>query len=113
MSSESRPNKRPAPDSGDTGSKKKRRRKPKHSAEDDELIDLELGVNGAIAKMDSQLLADHLAQRTSRFGTDLSPVELSDLSISGTTDDSRLYLLFSRSGLATWCSLCEPRNLGR
>ncbi|PKS09371.1 hypothetical protein jhhlp_003985 [Lomentospora prolificans] len=80
--SESRPNKRPAADVDSGASKKKRRRKAKNNAEDDELIDLELGVNGAIAKMDSQLLADHLAQRTSRFGTDLSPVELSDLSIS-------------------------------
>lgn len=80
--STSRPNKRPA-ESDSISSKKKRRRKAKGSAEDDELIDLELGVNGAIAKMDNQLLADHLAQRLSRFGTDLSPVELSDLSISG------------------------------
>lgn len=62
---------------------KKRRRKAKPKFEDDELIDLELGVNGAIARMDSQLMADHLAQKTTRFGTDLSPVELSDLSISG------------------------------
>ena len=62
---------------------KKKRRKAKPKFEDDELIDLELGVNGAIAKMDSQLMADHLAQKTSRFGADLSSVELSDLSIPG------------------------------
>ena len=62
---------------------KKKRRKVKPKFEDDGLIDLEIGVNGAIAKMDSQLMADHLAQKTSRFGTDLSSVELSDLSISG------------------------------
>ena len=62
---------------------KKKRRKAKPKFEDDELIDLELGVNGAVARMDSQLMADHLAQKTSRFGADLSSVELSDLSIPG------------------------------
>lgn len=62
---------------------KKKRRKAKPKFEDDELIDLELGVNGAVAKMDSQLMADHFAQKTSRFGADLSSVELSDLSIPG------------------------------
>lgn len=62
---------------------KKRRRKAKPKFEDDSLIDLELGVNAAIAKLDSQLMADHLAQKTSRFGADLSSVELSDLSIPG------------------------------
>lgn len=72
--------KRPA--EGDAPAKKKRR-KAKPKFEDDELIDMELGVNGAIAKMDSQLMADHLAQKTSRFGADLSSVELADLSIPG------------------------------
>ena len=62
---------------------KKRRRKAKPKFEDDSLIDLELGVNAAIAKLDSQLMADHLAQKTSRFGADLSSVELADLSIPG------------------------------
>ncbi|SPN99779.1 uncharacterized protein DNG_02632 [Cephalotrichum gorgonifer] len=71
--------KRPAEGDGPT---KKKRRKAKPKFEDDELIDLELGVNGAIARLDSQLMGDHFAQKTSRFGTDLSPVELSDLSIS-------------------------------
>ena len=62
---------------------KKKRRKAKPKFEDDGLIDLELGVNQAIARMDSQLMADHLAQKTSLFGADLSSVELSDLSIPG------------------------------
>jgi protein CMS1 len=60
-----------------------RRKKRKTEFEEDEtLLDTEIGVNRGIALMDSQLLADHLAQKTSRFGSDLSPVELADLYIS-------------------------------
>jgi len=65
-------------------SKKRRKKNKRHAAEDD-LIDSAAGVNTAIAMMDSQLLADHLAQRTSRFGADLSPIELSDLALPGKT----------------------------
>lgn len=50
--------------------------------EDEELLDLEAGVNTAFVRMDPQLLADHVARQTKRFGTDLSSVELSDLYIS-------------------------------
>lgn len=46
------------------------------------MLDLEAGVNMAFVRMDPQLLADHVARQTKRFGTDLSPVELSDLYIS-------------------------------
>lgn len=60
----------------------KKKRKSKYNAED-ESLDMELGLNTLIARLDSQLLADYLAQKTSRFGTDLSPVEISDLTISG------------------------------
>ncbi|RYP19000.1 hypothetical protein DL765_003583 [Monosporascus sp. GIB2] len=63
------------------GGARKRRRKSAFE-EDDLLFDMEAGVNRAIALMDSQLMSDHIAQKTSRFGTDLSPVELSDLYIS-------------------------------
>ncbi|KAK9775160.1 putative Protein CMS1 [Seiridium cardinale] len=60
-----------------------RRKKRKTGYEqDDTLLDTELGVNTAIAFMDPQLMADHLAQRTSKFATDLSSVELADLYIS-------------------------------
>jgi protein CMS1 len=50
---------------------------------DDSLLDEQHGVNKAFQLMDSQLLADYLAQKTSRFGKDLTVVELADLSISG------------------------------
>ncbi|UNI24255.1 Protein cms1 [Purpureocillium takamizusanense] len=58
-----------------------KKRKTK-SQQDDELLDMELGVNTLFARMDNQLLADHLAQKLTRFGGDLSSVELSDLTVS-------------------------------
>lgn len=64
------------------GSRKKRKSK---GWDDDSLIDLDARLNRAYASMDGQLLADHLSQKTARFGSDLSSVELSDLYISGTS----------------------------
>ncbi|KAI5249501.1 hypothetical protein E4T43_00920 [Aureobasidium subglaciale] len=57
----------------------KKAKQPKDIEED--ALDLELGVNHAIAHMDSQLLADHVAQRTKRFHTELSVMELEDMHI--------------------------------
>ncbi|EGR49845.1 uncharacterized protein TRIREDRAFT_59248 [Trichoderma reesei QM6a] len=62
--------------------KKAKKRKAKHAVDDDSL-DTELGLNTLFSKMDGQLLADYHAQKLARFGTDLSPVELSDLALSG------------------------------
>ncbi|KUI62614.1 Protein cms1 [Cytospora mali] len=59
----------------------KKAKASKHD-QDDSLLDLEAGVNTAVTRMDPQLMADHVARQTKRFGTDLSPVELSDLYIS-------------------------------
>ncbi|OAA75159.1 hypothetical protein LEL_07147 [Akanthomyces lecanii RCEF 1005] len=59
----------------------KKKRKSKFSAED-ESLDTELGLNMLFSRMDNQLLADYLAQKIGRFGTDLSPVELSDITVS-------------------------------
>jgi protein CMS1 len=61
----------------------RQRKKQKKVRDDEGNLDVELGLNRAFERMDGQLLADHIAQKTSRFGTDLSPVELSDLYISG------------------------------
>lgn len=58
--------------------KQKKRRKATDD-DDDALLDLDLGVNTAIARLDPDLLADHAAAKTKRFGTDLSAIELSDL----------------------------------
>lgn len=59
---------------------KKRKKQPR---DEDGDLDVEAGVNRVFARMDSQLIADHVAQKTARFGSDLSAVELADLYISG------------------------------
>lgn len=66
-------------DSQPAGAKKQKASKYE---EDEGMLDLEAGVNMAFVRMDPQLLADHVARQTKRFGTDLSSVELSDLYIS-------------------------------
>jgi len=57
-------------------SKRRKLKKPKDV--DDSALDAELGVNHAIAHIDSRLLADHVAQRTKRFRPELSLVEADD-----------------------------------
>ncbi|EOD44670.1 Replication regulator protein [Neofusicoccum parvum] len=56
--------------------KKLKTKKPKNV--DNEDLSEELGLNLAIGRMDSKLLADYMAQRTKRFEPDLSMVELED-----------------------------------
>ena len=75
----SNPKKRAAEDAAP--SKKASKKKKKHNIED-ESLDTELGVNTLFQRMDNQLLADYLAQRLSRFGSDLSSIEISDISLS-------------------------------
>lgn len=53
------------------------------SSEDNNL-GLGQGINLAIAKLDSRLLADYVAKRMKRFSPDLSLVELEDRYIPGT-----------------------------
>ncbi|KKY28985.1 hypothetical protein UCDDS831_g00070 [Diplodia seriata] len=55
---------------------KRKNKKPKNAENED--LNEELGLNLAIGRMDSQLLADYMAQRTKRFDPDLSMVELED-----------------------------------
>ncbi|KAI4284135.1 MAG: hypothetical protein L6R38_001632 [Xanthoria sp. 2 TBL-2021] len=63
------------------------RTKPsKHSDENAEdtttqTRDTDSNINTAIGKMDNRLLADYVAQRTKRFGEDLSLVELEDMHV--------------------------------
>jgi protein CMS1 len=76
----SNPKKRAAED---PAPEKKNKKKRKAKYREDESLDSELGLNTLYARMDNQLLADHLAQKLSRFGGDLSSVELSDLTVSG------------------------------
>jgi protein CMS1 len=61
--------------------KKKKRPKTKAVEEDD--LDLDAGINNAFSHMDSQLLADYVAQRTRRYESDLSSIELEDKYIPG------------------------------
>lgn len=77
MDAEAKTRKRPSQDDG--GAKKKR----KKVRQDEGDLDAEAGLNLAFARMDGQLIADHIAQKTTRFGTELSSIELSDLYISG------------------------------
>ena len=75
--------KRAADDGSSTADRKGKKRKNNKSADKDDGLDMELGVNTSIARMDNQLLADHLLKQLTRFGSDLSPVEISDLTIPG------------------------------
>jgi protein CMS1 len=61
----------------------KKAKKKKGNTQDDDNLDIELGLNTLFSRMDNQLLADHMLQKTTRFGSDLSSVELSDISLSG------------------------------
>jgi protein CMS1 len=67
------------------GAKKaaKKSKSKKGNAEEDDDIDIEAGVNKAFSHMDSQLLADYVAQRTRKYESDLSAVELEDKYIPG------------------------------
>lgn len=64
-------------------SAKKPKSKKAKDALDDEL-DIEAGINNAFSHMDSQLLADYIAQRTKKYENDLSSIELEDKHIPGT-----------------------------
>ncbi|KAI1392551.1 U3-containing 90S pre-ribosomal complex subunit-domain containing protein [Hypoxylon trugodes] len=66
----------------DDESRSRKRRKPTTYEEDEEFLDLDAGVNKKVAQIDNLLLADYLANKIRRFGTDLKPVELSQLDIS-------------------------------
>ncbi|KAI7298531.1 hypothetical protein KC315_g18014, partial [Hortaea werneckii] len=67
------------PQSKRAAKKRKQTKKPKDV--DDDALDTEQRVNHAIAHMDSQLMADHVAQRTKRFQPNLSLVEAEDAHI--------------------------------
>lgn len=69
------PGKRAAEPEGPPKGRKKRR--TQGPGDDD------AGPNSLVAAMDSPLLADHLRKQTSRFGSDLTPLELADLSLPG------------------------------
>jgi protein CMS1 len=61
----------------------KKGRKRKQAAIDEDELDHSLRINKAFAHMDNRLLADYMAQRTRKFESDLSSVELEDRYIAG------------------------------
>jgi protein CMS1 len=54
----------------------------KNTVDEDEL-DVDIGINRAFSHMDNQLLADYIAQRTRKYESDLSSIELEDKHIPG------------------------------
>ncbi|KAG5952127.1 hypothetical protein E4U53_001586 [Claviceps sorghi] len=78
----SNPRKRAAETAPDAQHDRKKKKKKSKARQDDEAIDMDLGVNTLFTRMDNQLLADYLAQKLTRFGGDLSSVEISDLTLS-------------------------------
>lgn len=91
MAEQQKKRKLTAPTAASIASSKKRHRDPETGAkkrrkaayeEEEEYLDIEAGVNKKIAMIDNLLLADHLAKKVRRFGTGLTPVELSQLDIS-------------------------------
>jgi hypothetical protein len=56
--------------------------KKRKVAEDGDL-DLALGISKAFSQMDNQLMADYVAQKTRKFESELSLIELEDRLISG------------------------------
>ena len=65
-------------------SKRKRKKKPRgRDLEDEQIYDDDLRLNKVVSHMSSGLLADHIAQRTKKLGSDLSVVELEDRRVSG------------------------------
>lgn len=77
--------KRRADGSAQGESRRKRHKKSKsnqsknRSANDESHLDVEAGLNRAVADMDPLLLTDMMAQKSKRFGLDLSDVEMGDL----------------------------------
>lgn len=69
------------PETKKSAKKPKSKKKAKEEEEDD--LDLELCINKAFSHMDHNLLADYIARRTRRYGSDLSSIELEDRSIPG------------------------------
>ncbi len=65
------------------GARKAAKKSKKTKTVEDDGLDLENNINTAFAHMDSQLLADYVAQRTSKHQSDLSTVELEDKYLPG------------------------------
>jgi len=76
-------NKRKRGDLEDSKKPAKKNKRKKRRIVDDADIDVAAGLNNAFAHMDSQLLADYVAQQTRKHESNLSSVELEDKYIPG------------------------------
>lgn len=83
----SKSKKRAAP--SEEGSRKRKKQKKSPYQVDESLLNVEAGINESFSVMDSQLLADYTAQKITRFGSDLSSIEVADLTISGKSHDAQ------------------------
>jgi hypothetical protein len=61
----------------------KRSKRKNERAAEEEKFDIGSGINNAFSHMDSQLMADYIAQRTRKHESDLSAVELEDKYLPG------------------------------
>ena len=75
-----------------TNTAKRKRSKISKRRNSDETysLDVDRGLNMAIAKLDKRLSADYIAKRAKRFFPDLSLVELEDRYIPGNCHDNSL-----------------------
>lgn len=79
-----------------TAKRKRSKNSKRRNSDDNYSLDVDRGLNLAIAKLDKRLSADYIAKRTKRFSPDLSLVELEDRYIPG-----NLPRQLSRAELAT------------
>jgi protein CMS1 len=62
----------------------KKTKNKKAKADEGDELDIETGINKAFSHMDNQLLADYVGQRTRKYESELSSVELEDKYLPGT-----------------------------
>lgn len=86
-------------DSAHISKKAAKQTKFKKPNEEDEL-DLEARMNSAFSHMDSQLLADYVAQRTKRYEDELSSIELEDKYIAGTFPP--FHIITQTNSVSSW-----------
>ncbi len=73
------------------GAKKAAKKTKSKKTTDDDGLDVDAGINNAFSHMDNQLLADYIAQRTKKYESDLSSIELEDKYIPGRLGHIRLW----------------------
>ena len=69
--------------SRDLKTTQKRKKAAKAINSEDDTLSMGMGINTALGKFDSHLLADYVAQQTKRWAPDLTLVEMEDKYISG------------------------------